>query len=434
MNNFHRYQRSAHQEQGFTLPIVMGMGSVMVLVAAALISRAQNSQMIATVQSRSDEATNAAEIGVTRLQSYLSQQRLFATQNSTNWSALAAGVKANIGSCPALTQNWAAGQRYADQQWLETGTANHQYRLLSYAYQPQPSSHGQVGMATLTVEGRVTSGLTPAISRLAVEIPIAIATAQPAPPALWVKSLNMSNQAQITGNVLTTSCPDLTDIDRVSGIANINIATDIHNQPTGNITAAAQPLWPQPRRAPSSAISVPVIRDNITLPRATDLPDAQGHFDYVVDTDTLNNSIQLPDGKKITVKVAANQVVNLYTRGDIDLGGGQVTVKMVGNTQPHPEKLRIYGSDRTLKFSIKDSASVMASIQAPLAIGTAAAASKTGTGITGNLWLQQWDTATNHSRLPIKQLGTWQDLSIPAEEQLGLQLQPISSWQRRGQE
>jgi hypothetical protein len=48
----------------------MGIGIVMVLIAAALINRVQNDQAIAGMQFRSEGAINAAEIGITRLQSF----------------------------------------------------------------------------------------------------------------------------------------------------------------------------------------------------------------------------------------------------------------------------------------------------------------------------------------------------------------------------
>ncbi len=428
LDRFQRHRHFRHQEQGFTLPVVMGTGAVMTLIAAALIGHAQSDQASARMQSRSEGAANAAEIGVARVQSFLAQYRLFTTQNAAQWATVLANLNTEIGTCPALSLDNAGteGQSYAQGEWIETGQTNHQYRMISYTYQSQPASSGQVGIAKLTIEGRVNSGLRPAVSRLAVEMPIAIASSPPAPPALWAKRINLSNAAQVTGDVRAQLCPDRNDVDQVPGIASNNLAI-------GTITAAVYPFIPPPRVAPASAISVPVIKNSITLPRSQDFPDDQGNFDYIVETDTLNNSIQLPDGKKITVKVAANQGVNLYTRGDIDLGGGQVVVKVLGDTEPHPEKLRIYGSDRTLKFTIKDSASVMALIQAPLAVGIGWSAPHMGSGITGSLWLQQWDTATHSSRLPIKQMGHWPDLALRHEEQLGLQLQPLSSWQRLGQ-
>jgi hypothetical protein len=400
----------------------MGIGIVMVLIAAALINRVQNDQAIAGMQFRSEGAINAAEIGITRLQSFLTQNRLFATQNSAQWASLVTNLNNEIGSCPSLSLNnaWREGQGYAQGQWLNAGQAHHQYRMLSYNYRSQPGSNGQVGLATLAVEGQVTDGLRPAVSRLAVEIPIATASSALAPPALSAKSFNLDSAAKVKGDVRAHACPDLADVDRVPGIADTNLTA-------GKITAGIDTFWPQPQLAPASAISLPVIKSSITLPRRADFPDAQGNFDYVVDADAFNNSIQLPDDQKIAVQVAANQSVNLYVRGNIDFGGGQVNMPMAGETQPHPEKLRIYGGDRTLKFSIKDSASVMALIHAPLAIGSSGAAPKIGTGITGSLLIQQWDSATHHSQLPIKQLGG------QPEQQRGIQLQPISSWQRQGQ-
>lgn len=425
---FDRLVRSRRQEQGFTIPTVMGIGIVMVLIAAALINRVQNDQAIAGMQFRSEGAINAAEIGVVRLQSFLTQNRLFATQNSAQWETLVTNLNNEIGSCPNLALNnaWIEGQGYAQGQWLNAGQAKHQYRLLSYNYRSQPGSNGQVGLATLIVEGQVTGGLRPAVSRLAIEIPIATASSSSPPPALWAKSFHMDSATKVTGDVWAHTCPDLADVDRVPGIANTNLIT-------GKITAELDTFWPQPHLAPASAISLPVIKGNITLPRLADFPDAQGNFDYVVESDAFNNSIQLPDDQKITVQVAANQSVNLYTRGNIDLGGGQVNLPVAGETQPHPEKLRIYGSDRTLKFSLKDSASVMALIHAPLAIGSSWAAPKIGAGITGSLLLQQWDTATHRSQLPIKQLGSWPVAAQPPAQQSAIQLRPISSWQRQGQ-
>jgi Tfp pilus assembly protein PilX len=394
-----RFNRSRRQDQGFTIPTVMGIGIVMVLIAAALINRVQNDQAIVGMQFRSEGAINAAEIGIIRLQSFLTQNRLFATQNSAQWATLVTNSNNEIGSCPSLSLNnaWREGQGYAQGQWLNAGQADHQYRMLSYNYRSQPGSNGQVGLATLTIEGQVTGGLRPAVSRLAVEIPIATASSALAPPALSAKSFNLDSAAKVNGDVRAHACPDLADVDRVPGIADTNLTA-------GKITAGIDTFWPQPQLAPASAISLPVIKSSITLPRSADFPDAQGNFDYVVDADASNN---------------------LYVRGNIDFGGGQVNMPMAGETQPHPEKLRIYGSDRTLKFSIKDSASVMALIHAPLAIGISEAAPTIGTGITGSLLLQQWDSATHHSQLSIKQLG--------GQPEQGIQLQPISSWQRQGQ-
>ncbi len=422
-----RFRR--RQEQGFTIPIVMGIGMVMVLIVAALISRVQNDQAINQMQGRSEGALNAAEIGVTRLQSFLTEQRQFAAYNSSQWESLVTSLNEAKGSCPGQSSSTNQGQSYAQGQWFNAGQTNHQYRLVSYDYRSQTGRNGQVGIGTLTVEGQVTSGLRPAVSQLAVEIPIAIATKPPAPPALTAKSFKISNAAQITGDVYAHLCPDRTDPDLVPGIAQSNL---VITDRQGAISAGLEKGWPLPLNAPSTAISVPVITDNLTLPRSIDSADAQGNFNYVVESDAMNNSIQLPDDKKITVQVASNQAVNLYTRGNIDLGGGQVIVQVIDDDQPHPEKLRIYGSDRTVQFSIKDSASVMAIIHAPLASGRAAATPTTGAGITGSLLLQQWDTATSQSKLPIKQMSEGLATQLPLEQR-SLQLQPISSWQRPGQ-
>jgi hypothetical protein len=238
----------------------------------------------------------------------------------------------------------------------------------------------------------------------------------------------MSRPAQVTGNVRVQACPD-----RQPGITSENLTVNAAGQPSGEIATAIYPFIPQPPLVPTTAIPLPPIKTNITLPRPGDQPDDRGNFHYALAADALDNSIQLTDGQSLNVRLATDQNVNIYASGNIDLGGSQVTVQVTSDRRSHPDKLRIYGSDRTRKFSIKDSASVAAFIHAPQAEGWGWSSPQIGNGITGGLWLHSWDSDTHNSKLPIQQQGSWHSLGIASADQLGWRLRPLRSWQRPAQ-
>ena len=78
-------ERSA-REEGFAIPIAMGMGLVMLLLAMTAIVRSQSDARVAVDRKFSAQARTAAEIGVTRVQDFLNRYRAAATAPAcTSW-------------------------------------------------------------------------------------------------------------------------------------------------------------------------------------------------------------------------------------------------------------------------------------------------------------------------------------------------------------
>ena len=74
-------KRKNSLEAGFALPVAVGMGLVMIIVAASMIGRAQSGQIITNSQRETSRALSTTEAGIIRVQSFLDRHKLLATKN-----------------------------------------------------------------------------------------------------------------------------------------------------------------------------------------------------------------------------------------------------------------------------------------------------------------------------------------------------------------
>jgi hypothetical protein len=416
--NSKRFDRRSG-DQGFTLPTAMGMGFILMMITAAMLERARNEQVISSSRARSELSMAVTEAGVTRFQSFLDRQRLLVTRDLANWPADLTNLANNVGHCVAQSE----AQAYSQQDWLSLPTG--QYRLRDYSYQSQPGANDQIGIGKLLLEGQTTIKPSRASSLLAVEVPVSLTPTTL--PALWATSVNLDRNQKITGDIRVRTCPDPTG--RVQGTRPENIALGATSQPTGSISATIFP-WPQVRPVPYRNLDLPMIDKSKTLPLPSDLPDAKGVYHYVVKSDIYNNSIKLSASEKLQVNLKPGESVNLYVAGNLSIKG-QILAIDEATKALQPQKLRIYGGVDTKEILLFDSATVTAMIHAPLADGRGYKATKMGQGLKGILWLKSWNSDHDQSRLSIEQAGSWADLEIPAEERLGVRINPPSNWQRR---
>jgi hypothetical protein len=419
MNSKRFDRRNKSGDQGFTLPVAMGMGFILMMITAAMLERARNEHVISSSRARSELSMAVTEAGVTRFQSFLDRQRLLITRDLANWPVDLTNLANNVGHCVAQTE----AQAYSQQDWLSLPTG--QYRLRDYSYQSQPGANGQIGVGKLLLEGRTTINPSQASSLLAVEVPVSLTPTTL--PALWATSVNLDRDQRITGDVRVRTCPDPTG--RVQGTRPENITLGATGQPMGSISATIFP-WPQARPVPYRNLDLPMIDKSKVLPLSGDSPDAKGVYHYVVKSDINNVSIKLSASEKLQVKLKPGESVNLYVAGNLSIKGQILAIDEATKTL-QPQRLRIYGGVDTKEVSLFDSATITAMIHAPLADGRGYKATKMGQGLKGILWLKSWNSDHDQSRLSIEQAGSWADLEIPAEERLGVRIQPPSSWQRR---
>lgn len=418
-------------QAGFALPVAIGMGLVMIIVAASMIGRAQSDRVITNSQRETSRALSTSEAGIIRVQSFLDRHKLLATKNIDDWSNTLKILSSTQASCRlidlASTKNQA--ELFTNNNWIDLDSRDRnkgRYKIVNYQYQD--------GIGKLTVAGEIDAYNTnqnSAKSTLTVEIPIGNESAKIAPPALWANTFNLNPNQRITGQIQAAACPQLptTDLDGIAGVDVSNISL-IGGVPSGQIIADPFTKVPAPKTAPVNAIPLAAITDSIQLPRLSsiDTPDPNGEYHYLVDIDnaTSGHSIKLKDSDTIKIDVTATQKINLYLKGNIDLAGGKTL-----NVNPDRPNLRIYGSSQTLKFSIQENASITAFIHAPFADAKSIRSStpNPNKNITGGLWVNSWDSATSLTEIPIIQAGNWSDFGIAKIDQPA-QISPVSSWQR----
>jgi hypothetical protein len=430
-NNTSELKRRDSSQSGFAMPVALGLGLVMIIVAASLIGRSQSDRDTSVIQRETNRALSVSEAGIIRVQSFLDRHKLLATKNLNQWSNQLDNLPPSQASCRLIDLTSAKQQAgfFENNTWIDLDNSDRhkgRYRIIDYQYQN--------GVGKLTVAGEIDAYNTSqniASSTLTVEIPIGNESARIAPPALWANTFNLSTNQKITGQIQGVDCPQLpiADADGITGVDISNISL-IDGSPSGQIIADPFTPIPPVKIAPNTAISIPAITTSIELPRPnpSDLPDANGEYHYLVDIDNPGSgySIKLQDLDRIQLNVAASRKVNLYLKGNIDLAGSQ-TIN-VNSTHPN---LRIYGGSQTVRLIVKDTASITAFIHAPLADAQSISSSSTNPTkqIAGAVWVKSWDSAASPNEIPILQRGDWADFGIAKIEQPA-QISPISYWQR----
>jgi hypothetical protein len=429
--NKHSLASQDSTQAGFAMPLTLGMGLVMIIVAASMIGRSQSDRLVTNSQRETGRALSVAEAGVVRVQSFLDRYKILATQDLDQWSNTLDKLEPALTSCQSISSTLMKQQAelFKQKTWINLDDKNlnkGRYQIVDYQYDN--------GIGKLTIAGVIDPFKTTqhsAQSTLAVEIPIGSELAKMAPPALWANTFKLNPNQKITGEIRSNDCSQLAslDPDGVSGVDQSNIAL-IKDVASGQIIADPFTSIPIAKNPPATATSLPAITSSIKFPRpnSVDVPDAKGEYHYVVDVDNPSSgySIKLKDLDKIELDLAADQKVNLYLKGNLDLAGSQtINVNAI-----HPN-LRIYGSAQTLKLIVKDTAVITALIHTPFAIASSISASPANpnSNITGAAWVKSWDSATSPNQLPIVQAGTWADFGITKPAQPA-QLNPISAWQR----
>lgn len=419
------------RQRGFSMPLALGLGLMMIIIAASLIARSQTDRLTTTSQRESNRAVSIAEAGIARSLAFLDRYKFLATKNLTTWNHTIASLSSVQANCqlinlPILQQQAALLQ---SNNWIDLASNDPdkgRYRIVDYQYQN--------GSGKLTVAAAIsTSGNNQNISyaTLAVNLPIGSEAVEIAPPALWADTLAIDPNHKVTGDIRSSSCPQLANVDPdgVIGVDANNIM-QVNNLPSGEIVADPFTSIPPAQVAPNHAITIPAITSSIEFPRPSsiDLPDANGEYHYLVDIDnyTSNHSVKLADGQSIKLNIPANKKVNLYLKGNINLADAQTI-----NVDPYHPNLRIYGSDRTTKLTIKNSAAITAFIHAPFADAQTLAPTtpNPASNLTGAVWVKSWNSAGTNSELPIVRSGTWADFGIPRVAQPA-QIGAIDSWQR----
>lgn len=141
------YSKQGTPSQGFVLPIMVGLGLIMMIVGLTMVARSGDSQTAATLQKQNAQALAIAETGITRTLSALNDpaNQQYITLNLSDWDS--AGSSSSVDPCNFL------GLNPTEASELEKGEVNAQgnYTITDYTYDSTTEQ------AKLTVQGEIGS-------------------------------------------------------------------------------------------------------------------------------------------------------------------------------------------------------------------------------------------------------------------------------------
>ncbi len=241
-----KIDRNRNLQAGFSMPLAVGMGLVMMIIVASTIGRSQSDRATTNSQRETNRSLSVAEAGVTRFQSFLDRHQLLATKNLSQCSNIIDFLPSPQAGCRLIDRPVARNRSnlFANKIWVDLDSSDRRkgrYQIINYEYQN--------GIGKLTIAGEVdnyNSTQTKSKNTLTVNIPIGSEVANIAPPALWTNTANLNPNQKITGQIRSVTCPQLPtiDFDGITGIDASNIAL-VSGVPSGEIVA--DPFTPIPR-------------------------------------------------------------------------------------------------------------------------------------------------------------------------------------------
>ena len=377
-------QRRARDE-GFTLPMVIALGLVMLLLGTINIVKSSEENIAAINQNSSSDALAVAEVGVTKYRELLNQNRILTIYNQDQWTnnnlqvnlgSVATPVPTNVNvvgqTCNSMTTTptgWKDGGTPAapnsTTKWWKLaenidGTAGDdpigEYRLVSYVYDidnnPTTNNNGQFvpnddnqndddsfgfndtpgttnnpnppGLPYNTKGILTVQGRSTdgSVAQIQVEIPLRINDLENFAPVLWVGSGAIASPG-------TLSIPNLED-NIVLKSSGTGCATPAAIAGNSNVISDARNLpaivsVPTDSTKKNSISTINTTSSRMTLPRPVATPDNkndQGRFLYEVSTVNIaNNNLETDGIAKVT----------LYTANDVDISSSDGNTVTIGN-------------------------------------------------------------------------------------------------------
>ena len=194
------------RDEGFTLPMVIALGLVMLLLGLTNLTISNEENLTAISQNSRSDALAIAELGVTRYRELLDRNRVLAINNHEQWRTLAEVCDDNIDSLvpmvttpppPALSTTTLFPQTIVDSQDLDNDDDRTEplgsYSLISYDYSNATGTLDLTDDAlnsnatgTLTVRGTAANDSGEAEIEVDIPIRINLDDMTNLAPALWI--------------------------------------------------------------------------------------------------------------------------------------------------------------------------------------------------------------------------------------------------------
>lgn len=465
--------KNRSSEQGFAIPIAVGMGLVMLLIGTTMIVRSQGDEVTALTQKATNRGLSAAETGITRYQALINSNRVIATYKDCEGIRPTSGVSKGVCPDTGTTISWTNPSSIkgvtscsgggatvvtanSTTAWQDVNSSNPslgQYKLVSYVY-PAPGTTGTPGTAPgigqLTVEGRVNqtdangdgddnddddTSVGTATTRLQVNIPVQQGDINNVPvPGAWFKEGGMEDangkaEKTVKGNILLNDC-------------SVNPAAHAYQATTGKPPVFyTDPATGQPYKTTRANINFPdiptkptipttnqlgTINSNMTLPKLT----APAHTSTTVDGITAYR-YSVTAINKGNIVITAGQKVIFYLDGNIDKGV-DISHNCGVVSGCDPTDFQVYGYAANGEMCLNGNNAFQGFVFAPTySVGV------TGSGnIEGSVWAKDFgkiaNCGSNNASIVVTQEADWNTLlGLGLKFNLPPVISSPSSWQRQ---
>jgi Tfp pilus assembly protein PilX len=359
--------KPTNPEAGFAIPIALGFGLVMILLATTSVIRSQNDNISAINKRSTARSLAAAETGISRIQDFLNRNRAASVVKACDAPAApvapASGTygSPSYGTCPDVspTRSWDVPSKIPNlclstfsssdtslvnnNNWQDVDAADAsqgKFRISSYNV-----SSGTEGV--LTVEGKANvATYGEAMSKIQAKFPIAYPTTEPV-ASLWTNTTTISGSPKIDSSVVindTAPCSTSASI--------VSLATS--ESQFFKTTQLMPPVLPVPTTTVNTLADISAAVPTKELPRSTDTPDASDSTLYKYVVTNLNGSFKVTPGKKIRLWVEGN--IDLSDKIIVNQCDAPVTPATTPPTKVNPNcgpfDVRIYPSDTTSALTL----------------------------------------------------------------------------------
>lgn len=357
-----------YSNQGFAMPIAIGMGFIMLLIAATMIMRSHGDQVTASAQKATAQSLAVAEGGITRTLAKLNQpepdissllKRTYDPINpDTGKNYLGSdGIPNSNDETTTAVNEWTSSNMppcTSTTDLLSGNIGNSTYEVLAYRYDATNKT------GTLLVKGQVSA--TSSQSRVQQTFNV-----KPRESSLIGVlgtddiSLGNNDVRGIYGNVACTnttkcpvSCPYTTASAKSAigalGSANVDGKIYIGSIPTPTFPTMPT-VWNGTGTVPTTPFTISLgnyTTNNTTLvfPRSSDFTNhiAGTPYHYSIGTMNANGFNITINTLKDATKNPTGDPVYFWVSGDIDMGGSS---ELNHNNSSNPTAFRIYGTSTT---------------------------------------------------------------------------------------
>ncbi|MDJ0533855.1 MAG: hypothetical protein QNJ70_15420 [Xenococcaceae cyanobacterium MO_207.B15] len=441
------------KDEGFTLPIVIAIGLVMLLLSTVNLIQSGEETVLSISKQSSSNALASAEFGIARYRELLNNNRVLAVYNLDQWTA------AEVEACDVITNTGGGWADSASNTWRDvslnettfsvdfnddgdqndTNVVIGEYKIVDYEYDNDGidsnnnnrdinlisdaiNNDGTPPRGILTVQGRAPDGSE---AQIQVEIPLGVNTddLNSLDPGLWIEQSTINNIGTVNVNgsniVLyrpagSGGCDDPPDLSSQNTISDPRLLPDIIAIPNsrtiaGDITNVTDPVLIDPNT-----------NDHIEYPRDHYLQDRDGDgvseilLGTKFDDDNTNGTQALytgADGEEryyystgnLNLAIDANESILADGLGKVILHVGGDLVIDTGNAgdEVYLANSSNNATSQYLEIHVEGNVTITGSgaleIRGLLHVpnGTVSISNSADVNVVGSIWANDWDNQSS---------------------------------------